>query len=263
MAHKEILIETRGRVGVIRLNRPERLNAWTGEMGAEIRHQIEIWNSDSGIGAVMLTGEGRAFCAGADLGNFAIRVESNATGAGEPLRRGGAEFTHFIQQSKPTVAAVNGYAVGIGLTMILPCDVRIASESAQVSIRFVKVGLIPELGSTRLLAQIVGLGNAADMCLTGRMVPAQEALRMGLVSAVVAPEALFETALAKATEIAENPSQATMMIKELLIKNPLDGDLEAVMERELLRDQIARRLPDHAEAVAALREKRPPQFNRA
>ena len=263
MTYKEILIETRGRVGVIRLNRPERLNAWTGEMGAEIRHQIEIWNSDSGIGAVMLTGEGRAFCAGADLGNFATRVQSNATGAGEPLRRGGAEFTHFIQQSKPTVAAVNGYAVGVGLTMILPCDVRIASESAQMSIRFVKMGLIPELGSTRLLAQIVGLGNAADMCLTGRMVPAQEALRMGLVSAVVAPEALFETALAKATEIAENPSQATMMIKELLIKNPLDGDLEAVMERELLRDQIARRLPDHAEAVAAFREKRPPQFIRA
>ena len=263
MTYKEILIETRGRVGVIRLNRPERLNAWTGEMGAEIRHQIETWNSDSGIGAVMLTGEGRAFCAGADLGNFATRVQSNAAGAGEPLRRGGAEFTHFIQQSKPTVAAVNGYAVGIGLTMILPCDVRIASESAQMSIRFVKMGLIPELGSTRLLAQIVGLGNAADMCLTGRMVPAQEALRMGLVSAVVAPDALFETALAKATEIAENPSQATMMIKELLIKNPLDGDLEAVMERELLRDQIARRLPDHAEAVAAFREKRPPQFNRA
>lgn len=263
MAHNEILIETRGRVGVIRLNRPERLNAWTGEMGAEIRDQIEIWNADSGIGAVMLTGEGRAFCAGADLGNFATRAQSNASGAGEPLRRGGAEFTHFIQRSKPTVAAVNGYAVGIGLTMILPCDVRIASESAQMSIRFVKMGLIPELGSTRLLAQIVGLGNAAEMCLTGRMVPAQEALRMGLVSAVVEPDELFETALAKATEIAENPSQATMMIKELLIKNPLDEDLEAVMERELLRDQIARRLPDHAEAVAAFREKRPPQFNRA
>jgi enoyl-CoA hydratase/carnithine racemase len=100
------------------------------------------------------------------------------------------------------------------------------------------------------------------MCLTGRMVPADEALRIGLVSAVVEPEALFETALAKANEIANNPTRAVMMIKELLAKNPTDPDLEAVMEREGLRDQIARRLPDHTEAVTAFLEKRDPQFNR-
>ena len=131
-----------------------------------------------------------------------------------------------------------------------------------MSIRFIKMGLMPELGSTRLLAQLVGLGHATDMCLTGRMVPADEALRMGLVTAVVPNDQLFETGLAKATEIAENPSHAVMMIKELLAKNPLDPDLEAVMERELLRDQIARRMPDHAEAVTAFREKRPAAFNR-
>jgi enoyl-CoA hydratase/carnithine racemase len=100
------------------------------------------------------------------------------------------------------------------------------------------------------------------MCLTGRMVGPDEALRMGLVTAVVEPEQLFETAMAKATEIAENPTGAVMMIKELLAKNPLDADLEAVMEREGLRDQIARRLPDHTEAVTAFLEKRTPQFNR-
>jgi enoyl-CoA hydratase/carnithine racemase len=167
----------------------------------------------------------------------------------------------MIRDAKPTVAAINGYAVGIGLTMVLPFDVRIASTRAQMSIRFIKMGLMPELGSTRLLAQLVGLGNSTDMCLTGRMVPADEALRMGLVSAVVEPDALFETALAKATEIADNPTNAVMMIKELLRKNPLDPDLEAVMEREGLRDQIARRLPDHTEAVTAFMEKRPPNFN--
>lgn len=262
MAYEQIIGEVRGRVGVIRFNRPERLNAWTGQMGGEVQDQMSKWNADPAIGAIMLTGEGRAFCAGADVGNFAARVQANAEGAGEPLRRGGANFTHFIRESKPTVAAVNGYSVGIGLTMILPSDVRIASENAQFSIRFIKMGLIPELGSTRLLAQIVGLGNAADMCLTGRMVPAGEALRMGLVTAVTPPDQLFETALAKADEIANNPAQAVRMVKELLAKNPLDADLEAVMERELLRDQIARRLPDHAEAVAAFREKRPPQFNK-
>ena len=130
-----------------------------------------------------------------------------------------------------------------------------------MSIRFIKMGLIPELGSTRLLADLVGLGNATDMCLTGRMVPAEEALKIGLVSQVTDPDALFETALAKAEEIANNPGQAVMMVKELLRKNPMDPDLEAVMERESLRDEIARRLPDHAEAVTAFLEKRDPKFN--
>ena len=262
MGFEQILTETRGRVGVIRLNRPEKLNAWTAQMGEEIQEQVEAWNADAGIGAILIAAEGRAFCAGADLGNFANRVKENSSGQGEQIRRGGANFTHFIRQSKPTVAAVNGFAVGIGLTMILPCDVRVAAEDAKLSIRFIKMGLMPELGSTRLLAQLVGLGHATDMCLTGRMVPADEALRMGLVTAVVPNDQLFETGLAKATEIAENPSHAVMMIKELLAKNPLDPDLEAVMERELLRDQIARRMPDHAEAVTAFREKRPAAFNR-
>ncbi len=262
MAHEQILTEVHGRVGVIRLNRPEKLNAWSAVMASEITAQLEEWNADPAIGAIMLTGEGRAFCAGADLGGFAERAVVNTQGQGNPIRRGGANITTLIRRSKPTVAAINGYAVGVGLTVLLPCDVRIAAEEAQLSIRFIKMGLMPELGSTRLLAQIAGLGNATDMCLTGRMVPAREALAMGLVSAVTTRETLFETALAKATEIANNPTGAVMMIKELLSKNPLDPDLEAVMEREILRDQIAQRTPDHVEAVTAFREKRQPTFNR-
>ena len=262
MPYEEIATETLGRVGVIRLNRPHKLNAWTDTMSGESVDQMGTWNDDDGIGAIVLTGEGRAFCAGADIGNFAKRVETNREGQGEQLRRGGHNMTTFIRQSKPTVAAVNGYAVGVGLTMILPCDVRIASTAANLSIRFIKMGLMPELGSTRLLAQLVGLGNATDMCLTGRMVGAEEAHRIGLVTAVTEPDDLLPTALAKAEEIANNPTRAVMMIKELLRKNPMDADLEAVMEREGLRDQIARRLPDHAEAVAAFLEKREAQFNR-
>lgn len=262
MAFEHILVEQRDRVGIIRLNRPEKLNAWTGLMASEMERQIRAWNEDPAVGAILLAGQGRAFCAGADLNWFAERARQNQSGAGEQLQRGGVNLTTLLRQSKPTVAALHGYAVGVGLTMVLPCDVRIAASEAQLSIRFVKLGLMPELGSTRLLAQIVGLGNATEMCLTGRNVPAEEALRMGLVTAVVEPGALFETAFAKAAEIANNPTRAVMMIKELLAKNPLDPDLEAVMEREGLRDQIARRLPDHIEAVTAFREKRPPQFNR-
>ena len=263
MAHEQIITEVKNRVGIIRLNRPERLNAWTHQMSGEICAQIEAWNADDGIGAIMMTGEGRAFCAGADLNDFAARAETNKKGAGESIARGGASITQLIRESKPTIAAVNGFAVGVGLTMILPFDVRIASSEAKLSIRFIKMGLMPELGSTRLLAQLVGLGHATDMCLTGRLVPADEARDMGLVTAVTTPEDLEATALDKADEIANNPTQAVMMVKELLAKNPLDADLDAVMEREGLRDQIARRLPDHSEAVTAFLEKRDPTFNRS
>ncbi len=262
MAYTAILTETQDRVGIIRLNRPQKLNAWNDTMSSEIVDQMTHWNDDPNIGAMLMTGEGRAFCAGADIDGFAERVKSNTEpGGGEAIRRGGASLTHFIRQSKPTIAAINGYAVGVGLTMILPFDIRIASTEARLSIRFIKMGLMPELGSTRLLANLIGLGPATDMCLTGRMVPAEEALSMGLVTAVVEPDELFATALEKANEIANNPTQAVMMIKELLSRNPMDADLEAVMERENIRDQIARRLPDHREAVEAFREKRSARFN--
>ena len=272
MAYEHILTETRGRVGIIRFNRPEKLNALNDRMREETLTQIGTWNEDSGIGAIVLTGEGRAFCSGADLDDFAVREQRNrgATVASfrtgpEPTRwtAGGARgITQFLMTSKPTIAAVNGYAVGVGLTFILPFDVRIASTDALFSIRFIRVGLMPELGSTRLLAQLVGLGNAADMCLTGRMVTADESLRMGLVIRIIEPEKLLDAAVDKATEIASNPPQAVMFVKELLRQNPLDPDIDRVGEREDIRDQIARRHPDHAEALAAFMEKREPKFGR-
>ena len=265
MGNEQILTETIGRVGVIRLNRPEKLNAWTNQMSHEIRNQIASWNDDDSIGAIILTGEGRAFCAGADVGDFADRAQANKKGDGEKIVQGvsGAyEYPTMLRKSKPTIAAINGYAVGIGLTMILPCDIRIASTEAKLSIRFIKMGLMPELGSTRILSELVGLGHATDMCLTGRIVGAEESLRMGLVSDVTAPDELFDKALERANEIANNPTDAVMMIKELLEKNPMDRDLSAVMERESIRDQIARRLPDHDEAIEAFAQKREPEFNK-
>ena len=262
MSYEHILVEQQNRVGIIRLNRPEKLNAWNATMSGEIVDQITEWNDDDSVGAILMTGVGRAFCAGADIGGFAERAQQNAEpSGGEPIRRGGADLTHFLRESKPTIAAINGYAVGVGLTMILPFDVRIASTEAKLSIRFIKMGLIPELGSTRLLANLIGLGPATDMCLTGRMVSAEEALAMGLVTQVTEPGNLEQTALAKAEEIANNPTSVVMMIKELLSRNPMDADLEAVMERENIRDQIARRQPDHKEAISAFLAKRDPQFN--
>ena len=273
MTYEHILTETRGRVGIIRFNRPDKLNAMNEQMREETLTQIGVWNEDDGIGAIVLTGEGRAFCSGADLGDFQVREKRNRTATAASFRTGpvpvrwtagGARgITPFLMTSKPTIAAVNGYSVGIGLTFILPFDVRIASTDALFSIRFIRVGLMPELGSTRLLAQLVGLGNATDMCLTGRMVTADEALRMGLVIKVVEPDNLLDAAIEKATEIANNPPQAVMFVKELLRQNPLDPDIDRVSEREGIRDQIARRHPDHAEALAAFMEKREPRFGKS
>lgn len=266
MAHEQIITETRGRVGVIRLNRPEKLNAWTPVMAGEMEEQIEAWNGDDGIGAVLIVGEGRSFCAGADLGGFNQRLSD------DPSARGGTggfgpgssrpdNWTDLVRRSKPIVVGIHGYAVGVGLTLALPADARFAAEGAKMSIRFVKVGLVPELGSTRLLPQLVGLGHATDMCLSGRMVDAEEAHRIGLVSAVAPQDELFDAALAKAEEYANNPTAVVRKIKALLQANTTEADLGRVMEREGAADRASRRLPSHKEAVTAFLEKREPVFN--
>lgn len=262
MAHEQILTETIGRVGVIRLNRPEKLNAWTDQMASEMAGQIQAWNDDDGVGAIVIAGEGRAFCAGADLQGFNQRLADDPEAQNRDRgMRVGTNWTRLIRESKPVIAAIHGYAVGVGLTLALPCDVRYAAEDTRLSIRFVKVGLVPELGSTRLLAQLVGLGHATDICLSGRMVPADEAYRIGLVSAVVPKEDLFATALAKAEEYANNPTAVVRKIKTLLNDNVTEPNLDRVMEREGARDRESRRLPSHAEAVTAFLEKREPVFN--
>ncbi len=258
MAYEQILTETRGRVGIITLNRPERLNAYTAQMIAEASDQVEQWNRDPGIGAFVITGAGRAFCAGADIQNFGRRLDDDPD---QEQIRFGAPWTVLLQRSKPSIAAINGYAVGIGLTMVLPCDMRLAADEAKLSIRFVKLGLMPELGSTRLLAQHVGLGNATDMCLSGRMVGADEAHRMGLVTAVTSRDDLLEASLARAEEIANNPTDAVLAIKEALRLNAMEPDINAVMEREGVRDRIMRKWPSHREAIMAFQEKREPKFN--
>ncbi len=260
-SYQHIATETRGRVGVIHLDRPEKLNAFTDQMHDELCDQVERWNADDGIGAILLTGRGRAFCAGADLGGFDQRLDEPDPQLAPSPTDFSTPWTTLIRRSKPSVVAINGYAIGVGLTMTLPCDVRIAAEGARLSMRFVRLGLVPELGSTRLLPQLVGLGHATDISLTGRFVEAGEALAMGLVTAVVPHDELFDAALAKANELAANPTRVVLMIKELLAANQTEANLDLVMEREQVRDRIGAAGPDHAEAVRAFTEKREPVFH--
>ena len=250
------LLERRGRVGLITLNRPEKLNAWSAEMARLVRESIEECNADDAIGAVVITGEGRGFCSGADL-----RRDRSAD-AGTTRRRGDEEpLPFFMQRSKPLIAAINGPAIGVGLTLTLCCDARIASDKARLSARFVRIGLTPELGSTYFLPQIVGLGNAAELILTGRIIDAAEAGRVGLVNRVVPPERLMDEAMALAEEVAFNPSQHVAWAKRLLYSNAANDNLRSVLQSE---DEIfgqATRTEAFAEAGRAFAEKRDPRFH--
>ncbi|MEQ8483646.1 MAG: enoyl-CoA hydratase-related protein [Pseudomonadales bacterium] len=263
MSYEQIRFEVADGVGVMTLNRPDRLNAWTYQMSAELTDAINYCNDSDSVGAMLITGEGRGFCAGADIGDtFKARLD----GADPAPRREAAspgDWVALLRRSKPIVAAVNGASVGVGATMILPCDVIMASENAKFAMGFIKMGLVPELASSHFLVSRMGFGAASEMCLTGRLYTAREARDMGLVDHLVPHEQLMEKAMELAATIAANPAPQLRWIKELLSANGCATDLGEVQKRELALLQKAYATPEHKEAVAAFLEKRAPDYRRA
>lgn len=253
--YQQILFEQINRVGLITLNRPDRLNAWTRQMSREMMSAIEHCNNTKGIGAIVLTGAGRGFCAGADMTDTFQK-----TLAGDDEQSLDKDWVSFIRDSKPIIAAVNGAAVGVGVSMILPCDYIMASSLARFALRFVKMGVVPELASSHFLVQRVGFGAASEMCLTGRIYSAQDSLHRRLCDALVEPEQLLDNAIALAEEIAANPALQLGMAKQLLTQNASETDLKLVQKRELSALAIAYQSPEFKEAVAAFMEKREPDF---
>jgi enoyl-CoA hydratase/carnithine racemase len=237
-------------------------------MAAEQADAIGRANEDDAIGALVMTGAGRGFCAGADMEQtFQTRLDGRDPGSdgdgGDTARGSGGmpedvDWVALVRESKPLIAAVNGPAVGIGLTMILPFDVIVASEAARFGMLFIRVGLVPELASTHFLVQRVGLGRANEMCLSGRIYEAPEAARMGLVERLAAPEQLLDTALGLAAEIAAHPARQLRMIKRLLTDNGSETDLSVVQERESEFIRECWRSPEHRQAVAAFLERSRP-----
>ena len=265
MEYTQILTEARDAVAVLTLNRPERLNAWTRRMSAELAHAIEAANADPAIGAMVVTGAGRGFCAGADIADtFKSQLDGGAEesgdGADEAGTRRAANWVQLVRDSKPMVAAINGPAIGVGLTMVLPMDFLVAAESAKLSARFVKMGLVPELASSHFLVQRCGWGLGSDLALSGRTVQGSEAGELGLVDEVVADSAALDAALERAATYAENPAPQLRMIKRLLTSNAAQVDLSEVQRLELAALEECYASPEHAEAVAAFMEKRPPVF---
>lgn len=268
MAHEMIITEVHGRVGVMKLNRPDRLNALHPVMRRERYDQIAEWNEDPNIGAIVVTGEGRAFCAGADVSDWKRDIVER-DGARQPpqvdddhpSQRDPGGWTKFCMDSKPLIAAINGAAIGAGLTSILAFDVRVASERATLSMRFIRMGIFPELGSTHILPHIVGMGHAMELMLTGRIIDANEAARIGLVNHVVPHEQLMDKAMEIAQEIAFNPLKQAMGVKEVTWKNLDEPDLVEVQKLEGKWLREARSSDAFKEAVTAFLEKRRPDFH--
>ncbi len=259
MAAHQIIAEVRGRVGIITLNRPDKLNAITGVMQSEIHEQVRAWNADDTIGAMVITGAGRAFSAGADVGGFEDFVRGKAQQA--PARAADISWVDLARESKPIVCALNGVAVGLGITLPLSCDVRIAAEDARISFRFLRIGLTPEYGSTHFLVNMVGLGRAMEYMLTGKFITAQEAKDAGFVNRVCSSDTLLDDAVALAQEISDNPDWHLAKVKRLIRENYMEKDLSLVLMRESETLRAARFTDAHKEALTAFRERRQPKFH--
>ena len=265
MSFETIKYEVDGNLAIITLNRPEKLNAWLPKMAAEKIDALHMANDDPNIGAIIITGEGRAFCAGADIKQaFAADLEKAEKGeATRPRTReqaAGVDWVGEVRRAKPVIAAINGIAVGVGITLALPADIIIASEEAQIGMFFVKMGLVPELGSSHFLVQRVGYGKAHEMCLTAQLYEAQECGDMGLVDHVVPADQLMAKAYELGNMISQNPSPQLRMVKQLLDDNGCENNLVEVQGREGDALAACRKLPEHKEAVMAFVEQRKPDF---
>jgi enoyl-CoA hydratase/carnithine racemase len=257
---EQILVEPVDAVLRITLNRPERMNAWTPTMMAELTTAVKAANDDRAIGAIVVTGAGRGFCAGADIeAVFESQLHSDEEGPSERPERPD-DWVRLCRESKPLIAAINGPAIGVGLTLVLPFDQILAAEGAKLSARFVKMGLVPELASSHWLVTRCGFGAASWLALSGATVVAEEARELGLVDRVTTPGALVDEAMDLAGELAANPPTQLRLIKQLLTANAAETDLAAVQRRELEAMKQCYRSPEHAEAVRAFLEKRQPVF---
>ena len=254
MAYETLLVETRGRVGLVTLNRPQALNALNRQLLEELKGVLAGFAADAGIGAVVITGSEKAFAAGADIKE--MQPYGFADAVVEDLAAGWDDVAAF---RKPMIAAVSGFALGGGCELAMMCDFIIASETAKFGQPEITLGIIPGMGGTQRLTRALGKAKTMDLVLTGRMMDAAEAERSGLVARVVAPEKLLDEALAAAEKIAGFSLPSTMMAKEAVNRaheTVLSEGMRA--ERRLFHALFA--TEDQKEGMAAFVEKRKPAF---
>ncbi len=267
MTYRDILFEVEDATAIITLNRPARLNAWTDTMGAEFKDALRRSDADPGVRAVILTGAGRGFCAGADMSTLndiadAGREEAPPDDASaDPLERNYRQrFSFPLATRKPLLCAVNGAAVGLGMVATLYCDVRFASEQARFGTAFASLGLVSEHGVSWLLPRIVGTANALDLLYSARIIQADEALRMGLVNRVVPHEELLPATREYAAYLAAHSSPRAMSLMKRLVYDAQFTDLATATQAANAAMAGSFTAPDFKEGLDAFAEKRLPRF---
>ena len=264
MNFEQIIYEKKNRIVLITLNRPDQLNAWTVTMKDEVIRALGQAEADDDVRVVVVTGAGRAFCAGADLSSGGFNVRSDGNGKREVHRdtAGQATLTMY-DMKKPIIAAINGPAVGVGMTMTLAMDIRIAADNvSKMGFVFNRRGIVPEGCSTYFLPRIVGISLASELIMTGRIFSSREALEMGLLSQIVPPENLMETVMGLARDMAENTSAISaalarqMLWKGLGDDHPMDSHIRESLGLDYMFTQ-----KDCLEGVTSFLEKRPARFS--
>jgi enoyl-CoA hydratase/carnithine racemase len=263
MEFEQITTDVADRVLTITLNRPERLNAWTATMGRELIAAFDEADAEDDVRAVIITGSGRGFCAGADLGSGAGTFDYGEREAEGPIPRdGGGRFTlRVFESSKPVIAAINGPAVGVGATMTLAMDIRLAAEEARMGFVFARRGIVPEACSSWFLPRAVGISRAMEWVATGRVFPAREALEAGLVRSVHPAGELLAAARSLAREIADNTAPVSVALARRMMWTMLGAEHPMLAHRADSRAMFYRgQSADAAEGITSFLEKRSPQF---
>jgi enoyl-CoA hydratase/carnithine racemase len=267
MSYETLLYEIDGPVLTVTLNRPDKLNAYTAVMGVELADAFHRADQDDDVRVVIVTGAGRGFCAGADISGGAAAFDAKAEGSvafaapGKARQEGGGFVEAIFNCRKPSIAAINGAAVGVGATLTLPMDIRIASSAAKLGFIFARRGLVPEAGSAWFLPKLVGLPQALRWCLSGALITADDAKAGGLVSEVVEPDQLLARARAIALEIAENTAPVSIALaRQMLWRFAGAPDPWGLLKVDGPLSMELGAGPDVREGVGAFIEKRPPRF---
>ncbi|CAN5295010.1 enoyl-CoA hydratase-related protein [soil metagenome] len=259
-ATSRVITERDGAIGIVRLNRPDKLNAFAGDMRDAIVEAVEGLGADPAVRALILTGAGRGFCAGADVDYLRELVESRNDHDFEKLLRAGERVVKAIRRlDRPVLAAINGPAAGGGANLALACDLRIMADTASIGQTFARIGLHPDWGGTYFVPRLVGPSRALDLMWSGRMVGAEEALSIGLVNRVVPADRLWDEALAWARELAAAPPLVVARVKRAVYRS-LDEDPETMLAVELESQLECFDSHDVRRGLAAFRAKERPRF---
>jgi len=259
MNYSEILFQIENGIAVITLHRPQAMNSWTQHMAREIGTALWKTDRDDAVRAVVITGSGKAFCAGADLsGDVAFQV---AEAEDEETRRASLAFPAVMpwQIRKPVIAAINGHAIGVGITFAMNCDIRFVAQDAKIQFAFVRRGITPELSSHVIVPRVAGFSRAADLLLTGRMITGGELAEMGLASKALPADQVLPTALQLAREFHKAAPVAVALSKRLLWANPTASVAEVDAKEFKVFEWICRQ-PDAIEGIESFLQKRAPQW---